>query len=478
MALTEAEQYLIELINRARLDPAAEAARQKYGLNVGLPGSGWDAITTDPKEPLAFVAELDTSATGHSRYMAATNYFSHVQRDGTTLEDRLKAAGFSMSNAGWGENIAGVTNSVSPQALMDMLHANLFKSAPHRANMIGGNYREIGVALETNSQWKYLTENFGLHRSTAYVTGVAYTDRDRDEFYDIGEGRADLQFRIVGGSSDRTEAPGGYALSSAAGKKVTVAIGEEARVIVDLADGNVKLDVVNGKVLLATGDIELVSGISDAKVLGIAAVDLIGSAANNQLTGNDAANALWGKDGDDILLGEGGKDLLGGGAGDDSAYGGTGNDSILGEAGNDRLWGGDGNDTLRGDLGNDAVLGEGGNDRLYGDDGRDRLEGGDGNDTLYGGAGNDRLAGDAGADKFVFNRGFGDDTIGDFNVKAGDKLLLDDALWTGTLSAQKVVATFAKVGADGVEFDFGTNGTITLTGLTSLSGLAAAIEII
>ena len=38
MALTAAEQYLLELINRARLDPQAEADRYGVGLNSGLAG--------------------------------------------------------------------------------------------------------------------------------------------------------------------------------------------------------------------------------------------------------------------------------------------------------------------------------------------------------------------------------------------------------------------------------------------------------
>ena len=44
------EQYLLELINRGRADPAAEAARYGIDLNEGLsPGT----ISSDPKQPLA-----------------------------------------------------------------------------------------------------------------------------------------------------------------------------------------------------------------------------------------------------------------------------------------------------------------------------------------------------------------------------------------------------------------------------------------
>ncbi|WP_193366550.1 M10 family metallopeptidase C-terminal domain-containing protein, partial [Inquilinus limosus] len=54
--------------------------------------------------------------------------------------------------------------------------------------------------------------------------------------------------------------------------------------------------------------------------------------------------------------------------------------------------------------------------------GEDTLVGGIGNDTLIGGGDDDSLWGGAGADSFVYDsRGFGRDTINDFNVN-GDKI--------------------------------------------------------
>lgn len=48
--LTAHEQYMIELINRARADPLAEAQKYGIGLNDFLaPGT----ITSAPKQPLA-----------------------------------------------------------------------------------------------------------------------------------------------------------------------------------------------------------------------------------------------------------------------------------------------------------------------------------------------------------------------------------------------------------------------------------------
>lgn len=58
-------------------------------------------------------------------------------------------------------------------------------------------------------------------------------------------------------------------------------------------------------------------------------------------------------------------------------------------------------------------------DILVGSKFADDLRGGAGNDSVTGGAGNDTLAGGSGADAFVFDAGFGKDTITDFTAGAG-----------------------------------------------------------
>ena len=68
-------------------------------------------------------------------------------------------------------------------------------------------------------------------------------------------------------------------------------------------------------------------------------------------------------------------------------------------------------DTLSGGLGNDSLYGYAGNDLLQGDEGNDTLYGGAGDDTLVGGLGNDYLQGEAGNDVYRFDRGWGQDTV-------------------------------------------------------------------
>jgi Ca2+-binding RTX toxin-like protein len=78
--------------------------------------------------------------------------------------------------------------------------------------------------------------------------------------------------------------------------------------------------------------------------------------------------------------------------------------------------------TLNGSNLTDVLIGSSGADTLNANAGDDLLTGGDGDDVIVGGAGNDAMAGGAGADLFRISSGAGNDTIGDFNSAAGDRL--------------------------------------------------------
>nr|WP_244958818.1 calcium-binding protein [Neisseria shayeganii] len=140
-----------------------------------------------------------------------------------------------------------------------------------------------------------------------------------------------------------------------------------------------------------------------------------------------------------VQQGSEGNDGLYAYAGGSTLNGLAGDDWLIGSADADTLDGGDGNDYLYGRNGNDVLIGGAGNDNLYGEDGNDRLEGGDGNDSLYGhhgndtlisGAGNDSFTGGEGSDTYVFAKGFGQDTVYNYDVSAGrkDTIRFTDAL--------------------------------------------------
>src|SRR2546422_4882529 len=126
-APTDLEQYLIELVNRARADPAAEAARFGIDLNVGLAAG---TISAAPKQPLAVNPYLTDSARGHSEWMEQTDTFSHTGAGGSSPMQRMEAAGYSFVLP-WaeGENIAwrGTKPSVpDPVATTAQEHQDLF----------------------------------------------------------------------------------------------------------------------------------------------------------------------------------------------------------------------------------------------------------------------------------------------------------------------------------------------------------------
>ena len=133
---------------------------------------------------------------------------------------------------------------------------------------------------------------------------------------------------------------------------------------------------------------------------------------------SDGNDELWGYSTDDIISGGLGDDTLSGQAGNDSLDGGDGNDYLSGGEGVDQLAGGAGRDSLSGGSGDDTLLGEAGADYLYGDSGNDILDGGTGNDYLTGGEG---------SDTYRFSRGWGQDSISNYDSGTGktDAIIFD-----------------------------------------------------
>jgi len=486
--LTAAEQMMVELLNRARLDPLGEAARFGLGdLNDGLaPGT----ITAAPKQALAPNALLAAAAAGHSRWMLEQDIFSHTGAGGSSPTERMQDAGFTL-DAPWrtGENIAfwGTTGTVDADAAIFTHHEGLFLSAGHRTNILQDDFREIGIGQELGSfttqgstfNASMLTQNFARSGSAVFVTGVIYDDTDGDGFYSIGEGRGGLGI-AAGGQGGVAQSAGGYALALAPGGMTEVRLGsgpDTVTVAVDLSAGNAKLDLVDGTRVAASADLELRGGVTEAMLLGAgdlsltggaAAEQLVGNAGDNRMAGRLGADALAGGDGRDTLLGGAGADTLDGGGHADVLRGGGRDDLLAGGAGRDRLFGGVGADTLRGGGGNDRLEGAGGRDRLFGGPGSDRLDGGGGRDVLFGGAG---------ADVFVFAQGGGRDRVNGFGTGI-DGLELDAGLLGGAATGAEVVAQFASVVAAGVRLDFGDGDSLLLAGLAGTAGLEDDIAIV
>lgn len=203
------------------------------------------------------------------------------------------------------------------------------------------------------------------------------------------------------------------------------------------------------------------------------------------LLGYDGDDILTGGSDDDTLMGHDGNDILDGFQGHDLIYAGSGNDDVRAHSGNDTLYGEDGDDTLRGgpdeDLifggdGDDALRGQRHNDTLYGGDGNDNLKGGGGDDTLVGGDGDDWLHGGTGGDVFYFAPNHGADIVADFDLTE-DTLSFSTNLLAGITSANDLLDTYATLTANGAFFDFGAGNMILLERITTLDGLADALDL-
>lgn len=95
---------MLELVNRARANPLAEAQRLGIDLNQGLsPGQ----ISVAAKQPLAMNQLLVASSRSHSQWMLDADVFSHTGSNGSTSKQRMEAAGYTFSG-NWraGENIS------------------------------------------------------------------------------------------------------------------------------------------------------------------------------------------------------------------------------------------------------------------------------------------------------------------------------------------------------------------------------------
>ena len=331
-AFTAYDQVLLELVNRARMDPMGEVGRLGIGLNDSLPAG---TILATSKQPLAGNTHLGDSARGHSQHMLQTNQFDHAGIGDGTPTSRMTAAGYQLTGS-WatGENIAwaGTTGSVDQLQFTRNIHDNLVRSAGHRENIMADQFREFGAGVlfgpftSGGTAFNAImgTENFGLSGDAVFVTGVAISDANHNNFYDIGEARAGVTVSVATAGatgSDITAAAGGYAVAAGTGAhQVTFSGGGLSSAVSATVSGgshNVKVDLAGSNKILSSSTTTLGGGAADLALLGIDKINGTGNGSNNVLSGNKGGNVLSGLSGDDVLAGGLGRDVLTGGAGHD-----------------------------------------------------------------------------------------------------------------------------------------------------------------
>jgi uncharacterized protein YkwD len=219
-SMTDSEQYMVELINRARANPSAEATRYGIGLNDGV--SQQKTISTAAKQPLAPQQDLINVAGTHSQDMIDRDYFAHeTLGSGTTFDQRVTAAGYNWNLVAENIGYAAKQVSVSQTTFIDEVHAGLIRSSGHRENIMLPGVEEVGVGARLGSFkppnnantfnfTEMVTEDFGSRNQNPFITGVVYTDSDNNDFYTIGEA-------IRSGTVTATNASTGAVFSDAIG---------------------------------------------------------------------------------------------------------------------------------------------------------------------------------------------------------------------------------------------------------------------
>ena len=327
------EQYELELINDARLDPIGNAYQYITGfepiagtqklIDGAIKGFNVDgaaflqALGSFPaSQPLAFSDPLEASALAHDRAMIAANQQEHQLPGELDPGGRAQAAGYGSPYVG--ENIYAYAQDPLYAHAGFMIDygfdaGGMQSGAGHRANILNPDYREVGVGIIHHTTPggvgpELVTEDFGRPQDpSSLILGVAYDDRDKNGFYSPGEGVSGLTIS-VGDSATISDASGGYTLKTAAIGPQTIrmtggGLSGEVDVTLDLtAAENVKLDIVDGDVLRTSVPVEASGPL-------VKIVDIGTQQGSSQLHGGASGsgqNTVYATADDDILTGDDG----------------------------------------------------------------------------------------------------------------------------------------------------------------------------
>ncbi len=241
------QQYMLQILNEARTNPAAAAQQLTNNLsqnvistlqyyNVNVQSAEQQISSATPQPPLAWNDSLAASAQGQSQYMANNQIQSHTGAGGSTPQQRIVASGYGNA-ASTGENAYAWSTSAR-EAMQAFLIDWGVPSHGHRTNIqqpgvsAQNAYRDVGIGIvqtgNTNFGPEVVTQDFAsLPNEQAQVVGVAYND-DGSHFYSIGSGVGGVQISAVNVqtgqvSSTQTWASGGYELSLAPGAYQVIA---------------------------------------------------------------------------------------------------------------------------------------------------------------------------------------------------------------------------------------------------------------
>ncbi|MBB4284328.1 CAP domain-containing protein [Roseospira goensis] len=279
---TGEEQLLLEYVNRLRTAPAAELDRllaannpgvatalDYFGVDMGLLRAQWATLT--PSAPLAWSSALGSAADAHSQAMIALDMQGHILPGEDALRTRAEAAGMP-AGCGYAENVFAYASDVLEGHAAFAIDwgataTGLQEPAAHRVNLMNPDYAVAGLSVQAEGNAAtqvgplVITQDFATcptggtaqagapADAAAWILGVAYTDRDGDAFYSVGEGRGGLTVvaeGVAGRFTTATWDSGGYQLRVPDGVydlRLESATGSVlASATASVAGANVKLD--------------------------------------------------------------------------------------------------------------------------------------------------------------------------------------------------------------------------------------------
>jgi PKD repeat protein len=268
---TPEEIFFVELLNRARANPMAEAALYGIDLNEGVPAG--DVITGEAKPPLAINAGLVSAAQKHSADMATRGYFSHYTL-GTNASPaaRCLAEGYHLWS---GENIAmsASTRSLTVDQSTAAYHHEIlfvdegYSGRGHRLNLMNEAHFEVGVGMAegifidgSGQTWPSAvlsTIDFGRKGGSLFLCGVIYDDKNANDFYDVGEGMRGAVVTLEGtGTQVAAWSGGAYSMPVPGAGTYTLSVsfpesGDVASKTVSVGSENVKVDFLSSDFTLA-----------------------------------------------------------------------------------------------------------------------------------------------------------------------------------------------------------------------------------
>ena len=289
-APTADEQYMLQLINRARSDPPAEARRllavAQSDPVVAQAVQGWDLSAfvraidgAGASPPLAFNPRLIAAARDRDAALLAANNQEHAPGGflvnpayGLVAGDGLPYYPVGASAWATGENLFAYSRNVvgsTVKSYVDYFHAgllidwgnpdfghleNLLAPGPTHAAATGTlGFSEIGIGLLANANPTVpppahpnnpanlgldvgpviVTQEFAWKTGNAFLAGAIYRDANADDFYTPGEGLGGVRIQALGLSGQGTFAAttwdsGGYSLALPPGTYAVTASGGAA----------------------------------------------------------------------------------------------------------------------------------------------------------------------------------------------------------------------------------------------------------